>query len=76
MNNAVITRLTSEQIVARIKRRVMKNHPTAYHIYVGDFSLYKKERGGCINTYVKAKTMFSVEGCDEEVVCEVDFGIE
>lgn len=76
MNNAVRTKLTSEQIIARIKRRVMKLNPTAYHIYVGDYTLYKKERYGFVNIYVKAKAMFSIDGEAEEKMCVVDIGIE
>ena len=70
------TKFTEEKIIERIKRRVRKENPTAYHIYVGDFTLYRKERYGFINTYVKAKAMFSVDGNSSEQVCVVDFGIE
>lgn len=46
MNNAVKTKLTKEQIIERIKRRVIRFNSEAYHIYVGDFSLYKKKDMG------------------------------
>lgn len=76
MNNAVKTSLTSEKIIERIKRKVIKENPTAYHIVVKDFTLYKKERYGFINTYAKAEVVFSTDSHSEEQICVVDFGIE
>lgn len=74
MNNAVKTKLTKEQIIERIKRRVIRFNSEAYHIYVGDFSLYKKERYGFVNVYVRANVSFTIGNENIEEV--FDFGIE
>lgn len=76
MNTAVITKLTREQIVSKIKRRVTKHNPTAYHIFVGDIILYRKANYGFMNTYVKAEALFSIDSCSEEQSCALDFIIE
>lgn len=76
MNTAVKSEMSAEQIISRIRRRVMKNNPTAYHIYVGDFSLYEAEQSGFIVTRARAKTKFSVDGTHEEKFALIDIGID
>lgn len=74
MNSAVKINLTGEQIIARIKRRVLSENPKAYHIHVGDFTFYKKERYGyIINTYVKAEVEYTIDGKDFSET--IEFGI-
>lgn len=63
--------LSNEEIVARIKRRVLSENPKAYHIYVGEFELYKKEIYSSINTYVKAEVEYTIDNKDFSEIIEL-----
>ncbi|MGL5767606.1 MAG: hypothetical protein ACRCX8_18390 [Sarcina sp.] len=76
MNESIKTRLSENQILDRVRKKVIKEYPAAYNIYVGDYKLSRRERYGFINIYVTSKVLFSIEGSSKEFVEDIVFGIE